>query len=204
MEVDGEVVCGQPILVYGATRLAAAIALGWEWIDTQIVEGSDLDFQKAEIIENLHRADLTVLQRAEWTAELFRLCLEEAAAAPGSAGDRTLFSADVLGHGVQGPRSRTDRGRATVHQVSAAIKRPGENNEASRVRVRRALPIAAILPEAKAARELGKPRSTIQRDLKIATITPPAEAAAIEARLGDTPSRRSIEPALAPREPRTK
>jgi hypothetical protein len=36
-----------------------------------------------------------------------------------------------------------------------------------------------------AARELGKPETTIRRDLKIATITAPAEADAIEAGLGD-------------------
>jgi hypothetical protein len=60
---------------------------------------------------------------------------------------------------------------------------------------------------AKAARELGKPRTTIRRDLKIATITPPAEAAAIDAGLGDnqtallrvaaSPSERQVETAAA-------
>ncbi|HKU25656.1 MAG TPA: ParB N-terminal domain-containing protein [Candidatus Sulfotelmatobacter sp.] len=59
MEVCGEIRCGVPILVYGATRLEAARRIGWEFIDTQIVEADDIDAGLAEIDENLARHELT-------------------------------------------------------------------------------------------------------------------------------------------------
>jgi hypothetical protein len=68
MEINGEVVCGVPVLIHGATRLAAAALLGWEFIDTQIVEADDIDARLAEIAENLHREELTVQERAEHLA----------------------------------------------------------------------------------------------------------------------------------------
>jgi ParB-like chromosome segregation protein Spo0J len=61
MVIDGKERCGVPVLVCGATRLAAAKEDGWNEIDTVVVEGDDADFTKAEIIENLHRAELTKL-----------------------------------------------------------------------------------------------------------------------------------------------
>ena len=42
------------ILVYGATRLTAAKLEGWTEIDAQILQGSSVDFEKAELAENLH------------------------------------------------------------------------------------------------------------------------------------------------------
>jgi hypothetical protein len=87
------------------------------------VEGDDLDARRWEIIENLHRAELTVQQRADWTAELVKLCEEEEVA-------------------QVGPLS------------------PGRGKKGG---VR------------EAARELGKPRSTVQRDLKIAATAPEAK-----------------------------
>ena len=58
-------------------RLAAAIAEGWKDIDTQIFEGSDIDFEKAEFAENLHRGELTKLQRDQQLARYIRLCEQE-------------------------------------------------------------------------------------------------------------------------------
>jgi ParB-like chromosome segregation protein Spo0J len=51
------------VLVYGATRLAAAKLEGWSETHAQIIKGSDLDFEKAELAENLHRGELTKLDR---------------------------------------------------------------------------------------------------------------------------------------------
>src|SRR5579863_10422995 len=49
LEVDGRILDGKPVLVYGATRLAAAKAEGWQEIQAEIVTGTEFDFLKAEI-----------------------------------------------------------------------------------------------------------------------------------------------------------
>src|SRR6185437_8736304 len=134
------------VLVYGATRLAAAKLEGWEEIDVQVIEGSDLDFQKAEIIENLHRAELTVQQRAEWTAALVALCVAETAPQPKPADAGPLFAAappekpGQLGHVSAG-------GRGNSGGVAEAARELGT----PRTTVRRDLKIAAIAPAAKEA-----------------------------------------------------
>ena len=62
------------ILVAGAHRLAAAKLLGWEEIPAFVVEEEpDADAKMWEIAENLHRADLTALERAELEADYVRL-----------------------------------------------------------------------------------------------------------------------------------
>lgn len=59
-------------LVAGLHRLRAAEKLGWETIDAIVVDLSDIDRRRWEIAENLHRAELTALERdqhvAEWIA----------------------------------------------------------------------------------------------------------------------------------------
>ena len=55
-------------LVAGLHRLEAARKLGWEDIDCIFVDLDDLDRQLWEIDENLCRADLTDLERAQHTA----------------------------------------------------------------------------------------------------------------------------------------
>jgi len=52
-------------LVAGAHRLAAAKKLGWETIDTYIMEGEELHAQLAEIDENLMRSELAPTEYAE-------------------------------------------------------------------------------------------------------------------------------------------
>ncbi len=62
-------------LVAGAHRVAAAKKLRWDKIDCIVVDLDDLDRQLWEIDENLCRADLTALERADHTkrrAELIR------------------------------------------------------------------------------------------------------------------------------------
>jgi ParB-like nuclease domain len=81
--IDGAPRRAVPVLVHGATRLAAAKAEGWEEIDTQILEGSDVDFEKAEIAENLHRGELTKLDRDRQLARYIRLCEAEVTAPEG-------------------------------------------------------------------------------------------------------------------------
>lgn len=65
MEVDGETLCGAPVLVSGHHRLAAAKELGWSHIDCIEVSDDLLRAEMWEIAENLHRLDLTKEQRDE-------------------------------------------------------------------------------------------------------------------------------------------
>jgi ParB-like chromosome segregation protein Spo0J len=62
---DGTVVHEVPILVTGRHRLEAAIRLGWDAIDAVEIEEDETDTRLWEIAENLHRAELTAVERAE-------------------------------------------------------------------------------------------------------------------------------------------
>jgi ParB/RepB/Spo0J family partition protein len=69
------------VLIAGRHRLAAAKLLGWARIDVIEVQWTDIDARLWEISENLHRADLTQLQRKEQIAEWIRLTDEKSDAA---------------------------------------------------------------------------------------------------------------------------
>ena len=56
------------ILVAGAHRLEAAKRLGWDKIDCFVLNCTEDEAEMWEISENLHRAELTVLQRSEQIA----------------------------------------------------------------------------------------------------------------------------------------
>jgi ParB-like chromosome segregation protein Spo0J len=60
-------------LVTGRHRLEAAIRLGWKEISARVLECDDITARKLEIAENLHRAELTALERSEHVAEWIRL-----------------------------------------------------------------------------------------------------------------------------------
>lgn len=66
---DGE----WPVLVAGLHRLKAAERLGWQKIDAVYLEGDERDARLWEISENLHRADLSAVERAEHIDEWRRL-----------------------------------------------------------------------------------------------------------------------------------
>ena len=67
-------------LVAGRHRLEAYRRLGIEEIEAFVIEGDDEDAARLwEIAENLHRADLTALQRDEHVAEWIRLTEKRAA-----------------------------------------------------------------------------------------------------------------------------
>jgi ParB/RepB/Spo0J family partition protein len=55
-------------LVTGNHRLEAAKKLGWDLIDAVLVTGDELDREMREITENLHRAELSALERSEQIA----------------------------------------------------------------------------------------------------------------------------------------
>ena len=67
----------KPHLVDGLHRLRAAQILVWHKIDCEITEVSDRRARLHEIAANLHRAELTVLDRSEAITEWVRLAKEE-------------------------------------------------------------------------------------------------------------------------------
>ena len=151
LEFEGESIVKATVLVYGATRLAAAKHEGWKRIDTQILEGSDLDFKKAEIIENLHRADLTPVERDEWRAALVKICEEEEA-------QRIVRQVGAVSEGGRGKKGG-------VREAAREIGKP----EAT---VRRAVKTAGIAEAAKAALKAAH-KDTQSARLEVAEETTP-------------------------------
>lgn len=109
-------------LVAGRHRLEAAKRIGWTWIDAIVAEWDDITAEQWEISENLHRAELSDLDRklqiARWT-ELEILKRDE-----------------VSGHFAQKPQGGRPEGG-----VSAASRELG----IERTAVRRAVKIAGSL-----------------------------------------------------------
>jgi len=120
------------LLVAGAHRLEAAKRLGWEYIDADVVENwSALEARRWEIAENLHRADLTALQRDEQIAEWVRVTDE-------------IISAQLAPKPVGAGRPEAGVNRAT-REIGI-----------ERTAAQRAIKVAGLTAEAKkAAREEG-------------------------------------------------
>lgn len=125
---DGEVLANAPVLIAGETRLRAARSLGWEKIDAIEAKVDDIEAAMIEIAENLHRADLTALERAEQVAEWVRLAEERAN--------------QVLPQVVAKPQGGRPQGG-----VRAAAREIGVNREEAR----RSEKIDSLAPEAKEA-----------------------------------------------------
>lgn len=117
---DGETVR----LVAGRHRLEAARLLGWDRVDCVVVNLSEIDRRLWELSENLHRAELTVTQRAEHIEEWRRLAVEKGRQVDAPSG----------GHQTH------DRG----------LKKTARELGVSEPEVRRSEKIAALDPAAKA------------------------------------------------------
>lgn len=122
-------------LVAGRHRLEAARLLGWEKIDCFVLDCSEDEAQMWEISENLHRAELTVVQRSEQVSRWVEL----------------------------------------ADKVSAQVVQKPQGGR----------PEAGIR---KAARDLNLDRKEVDRAVKIAGLTPEAKAAAVETGLDDNQS----------------
>ncbi len=70
-----------PVLVVGRHRLEACKRLGLDSVDGIVFDGDETEARLAEISENLHRAELSVQERADHIAEWVRLTGEKAVGA---------------------------------------------------------------------------------------------------------------------------
>lgn len=127
---DGE--GGKPVLVYGRNRLEAMRRSEWDKAPAHVVEGDETDARKAEIAENLHRAELTVQERAEQIAEWIALT------------DRETQSAQLAP--IESSRS-DGRGHRQQSGINAASRDLGID----RTEAQRAVKVASISADAKAA-----------------------------------------------------
>lgn len=77
-------------IVTGRHRYEAAVSLKWQEIDAVIIEGDERDARLWEIAENLHRAELNAVERAEHIDEWRRLTLGKVSQAetPSSGGNQ--------------------------------------------------------------------------------------------------------------------
>lgn len=128
MEIDGEIVCGVPMLVAGRHRLAAAKSLGWSEIDCIEVDDDPITAELWEIAENLHRCDLTKEQRDQHIRRYAELL------------ERKRSAAVISGQVVQKSAGRPKEAAAIIAEETGLSQRT----------VRRALnpqPKAAARPE---------------------------------------------------------
>lgn len=127
---DGEIVDSAYHLVFGQHRLAAVKLLGWQEIDCEVIDVSARRARMLEITENLHRADLTELERAEQTAEWLRLADEE---------DAEEVQQDILAQVGPKPGRPQSGVRAAAREIGV-----------ERHQAQRAVKIDGLAPEAKA------------------------------------------------------
>jgi protein tyrosine phosphatase (PTP) superfamily phosphohydrolase (DUF442 family) len=144
------------ILVAGLYRLAAAKLLGWDSILCHYMVGGKIDARLWQISENLHRADLRVLERSEYIEE-WRLLIRK--------------KAQVGQVAPPGGHQPKDAG------INKAAKELGLTKE----EIRRAKIIAGISPKAKVAAIAAKLDNSQRALLEIAKQpTPSAQLKAIE------------------------
>lgn len=128
--IDGVEEHSVAVLVYGHHRLEAMRRLGWQWTTCLVLDLDDIAAELAEISENLHRAELTLLQRDEQIARWIEL---------------TGVKQDVSRQ-VDAKLEPAKPGRPEGGVRSAA-----RDLNMSEPDARRAVKIAALSPEAKAA-----------------------------------------------------
>jgi ParB-like nuclease domain len=156
IEVDEEG-CEDVILVAGLHRIEACKRLGVKVIDCVEFKGSETEARKWEIAENLHRAELTVQERAEHIAEWVRL---------------------VASPNGQNVHSELQRG--AVAKAVRELPLHGGTEDAKRKEIERAVKIAAIAPEAKAAAAAAGLNNSQTALLTVAQAAPEQQARVVE------------------------
>lgn len=144
------------ILVSGLQRIEAAKRLGWDGILCVELCGDKTDARLWQLMENLYRAELTVLERAEHIDEL-----------------RTLVQTKIKGGQFTPPGGRQPK--------DAGIKKTAKVLGLTREEVRRAKAIAGISSKAKKAAKSAKLDNSQRALLEIAKqLTPKAQLRAVK------------------------
>lgn len=159
------------VLTVGAHRLAAAKLLGWTRIDCWVVDLDDVGAEMWEISENLHRADLTALERSDQIGRWAELLAAKGAqvAPPGGSQPRDM-----------------------------GIKKAARELGIGRDDASRAVKVAALAPEAKqAARDAGLDDNRTALLQAARETSPRRQAAAIRkiAKARARPARPAVTPA---------
>lgn len=160
------------VLVAGAHRLEAAKRLGWDKIECFVVndgeEGADEDRARMwEIAENLHRAELTALERDEHISEWLRLAnkpphLGEVSGGRGNKGGIEQARREL---GLsKGAVDRATKVAGLTEEAKEAAKEVGlDNNQSALLKVA----AQSIERQADAVREIAERRaSKIDADVK--------------------------------------
>jgi len=168
-------------LVTGAHRVEAAKVLGWEFIPALVMEGGERAMRRWQIEENLNRADLIALDRAEAIADWVRLI-------------ETPRS--VSGQNVHQSPGRPLGG---IAEAARSLRVPGPTEEARRKVVERAIKVDRMCDEAKdRARALGladKQSALIAIAKESTPATQVAKVHELADRGGKRPSRQPTPPA---------
>jgi ParB-like chromosome segregation protein Spo0J len=145
---------GKARLVAGLHRLEAAKLLGKQYIDCVVIPDDERDARLWQLAENLHRAELKILERAELLAKYVKLIEEKRGALPPSE------------------QRRAGRPEGAVVQAARELRGLAKSESARRKCLERALRVNQMCPEAKdMARMLGLDdnRSALERIAREAT-----------------------------------
>jgi ParB family transcriptional regulator, chromosome partitioning protein len=154
---------GRYLLIAGRHRLEALRVIGEERVPVRVVDFDDLEARLWTISENLHRTELTALQRSEQIAEFARLSQERMNAAKGA--QLAQVSSTATPPGVLRQLDAKPQGGSQGAQVAQPDGRYEQRGNSF------------------AARELGLGRDDVRRSVQIDSITPAAKEAAREAGL---------------------
>jgi ParB-like chromosome segregation protein Spo0J len=165
---SGEVCDGQPVLITGRHRLEAVRRLGVEKVECWVLgDESESEAKLWEIAENLHRAELTELERDTHLAEWIRLTeqIEAERSAPPPI--------ELTRERDPEPAKKRKEPKKKLAQ-SAPVSAKGGRGRTGGIRA--------------ASRELGIDRDDARRALKVASLTEEAKEAAKEVGLDDNRS----------------
>jgi ParB family chromosome partitioning protein len=159
-------------LIAGGHRLAAYKLLGRESIDCIVVRCSETEARKWEIAENLHRSDLTELQRKQQIAEWIAITEQE------------------LLDGVSAQVAPKPLGGRPRSGINAASRELG----IERTEAQRAVKIGSISERAREAAVAAKLDNNQSALLKIASVTPDKQVERVRELAAARDARRKPEP----------
>jgi ParB/RepB/Spo0J family partition protein len=110
-------------LVAGRHRLKAAKRLGWKRIDAILMRGRKIDRQLWRDAENLHRTDLTALERAEAVTRWAKLVAEKAAQSEHPGGKQPHDKGVSKAAKVIGITRDNVRRSQTIASISSAARK---------------------------------------------------------------------------------